>query len=492
MRLKRHGSRTNPGQPGSGNTTFLKYHTQLYSIMVNRTYTFGVRFRKGFKKGMLAKQAGMDRYVYNKLLETFKEEYRRTGRVNATRGRINAWYTDLRNNSGPRWLQQSISGVTRQILYDLGRHYDQYVETERLKAADIKPKAEFGEPHFKKKYGHHISIPLTISHNNTHGSAWFTSERTIKIIKMGELKLSREFPVLNYRYKTAQLFQLPDGRWRITIACEVPDEMPTVTVQTVIGIDRNVGNVATPDCVLIIPEKVARRMNNAEKTASKAQKIASRRQKPDYTNRKPGSKRWAKASKRAAKNKRKTANIRKTISHKISRVISDSTTHTAMENLPIQNIVRSAKGTEEQPGKNVAQKSGLNKAIIQQCWGLLALLLAYKLAGEIIWVTAAYTSQRCNSCGYTHKGNRDGRRFLCKRCGHTSHADCNAGMNIEDMGLEKLGPNAIHGQLKLRESGYADRTQVMGRLDVEGSCVSSLMKRQARTGGRTVVLWYDV
>ncbi len=82
----------------------------------------------------------MDRYVYNKLLETFKEEYRRAGRVNTTQGRMNAWYTDLRNRSGPCWLRQSISGVTRQILYDLGRHYDQYVETERLKAADIKPK----------------------------------------------------------------------------------------------------------------------------------------------------------------------------------------------------------------------------------------------------------------------------------------------------------------------------------------------------------------
>ena len=54
--------------------------------MVLCTYTFGVIFRKGFKKEMLARQASMDRYVYNKLVETFKEEYRRTGRVNATQG----------------------------------------------------------------------------------------------------------------------------------------------------------------------------------------------------------------------------------------------------------------------------------------------------------------------------------------------------------------------------------------------------------------------
>ncbi len=464
--------------------------------MALRTYTFGVRFRKGFKKEMLAKQAGMDRYVYNKLLETFKEEYHKTGRVNTTRGRINSWYTDLRNHSGPRWLKQSMSQVTRQKLIDLGRHYDQYVETERLKAADIKPKSEFGEPHFKK-YGDHISIPLTITHDGTIGQARFTNTRTIKLAKMGEIKLSREFPVLNYRYKTAQLFQLPDGGWRITISCDVSDEKPTVMEQTIIGIDRNVGNVSTPDCVIMVPEKVACRMNNAEKTASKAQKIASRRQKPNHTNRKPGSRRWAKAAKRVAKNKRKAANIRKTAVHKISRVISNSTTHAAMEKLPIQNMVQSAKGTEEKPGKNVAQKSGLNKAILEQCWGLLAALLAYKLAGEIVWVAAAYTSQRCCSCGYTDKDNRDGRKFLCKKCDYTYHADCNAGSNIEDAGLKKLGPGARHGQLNLRNlPDHTGSTHVKGCLDVEGSCVSSPEKRQAQTGERdvscTVVLWYDV
>ena len=53
--------------------------------MTNRTYTFGVKFRRGFNMGMLAKQSGMDRFVYNRLLETLKDEYHRAGRVNVTR-----------------------------------------------------------------------------------------------------------------------------------------------------------------------------------------------------------------------------------------------------------------------------------------------------------------------------------------------------------------------------------------------------------------------
>ena len=39
--------------------------------------------------------------------------------------------------------------MTRQTLYDLGRHYNQDVETERLTAAGITPNVQWGEPHLK-------------------------------------------------------------------------------------------------------------------------------------------------------------------------------------------------------------------------------------------------------------------------------------------------------------------------------------------------------
>ena len=81
----------------------------------------------------------MDRYVYTKLLGAFQNEYYKTEIVNTTRGRINARYTNLRNEAVPRWLKRYVSGITCQALHDLGRHYSQYVETERTKAAGIKP-----------------------------------------------------------------------------------------------------------------------------------------------------------------------------------------------------------------------------------------------------------------------------------------------------------------------------------------------------------------
>ena len=69
------------------------------------SFKFGIRSRKSFNHEMLVRQAGMDRYVHNRLLKTFRDEYHRTGVVDTSRHRINKWYTELRNETGPKWLE---------------------------------------------------------------------------------------------------------------------------------------------------------------------------------------------------------------------------------------------------------------------------------------------------------------------------------------------------------------------------------------------------
>lgn len=107
-----------------------------------------------------------------------------------------------------------------------------------------------------------------------------------------------------------------------------------------------------------------------------------------------------------------------------------------VEALTITNMVKSARGTLKAPGKNVAQKSGLNRSITQEAWGRTVTLPAYKTArfgGTLHKVPAPGTSQRCSACGITTPGDRESQAvFVCKNpdCGWSGNADHNAARNV--------------------------------------------------------------
>ena len=114
-----------------------------------------------------------------------------------------------------------------------------------------------------------------------------------------------------------------------------------------------------------------------------------------------------------------------------------------LEDLKIANMSRSAKGTVENPGNNVQQKSGLNRAILDQGWGEFIRQLEYKLAwngGQIIQVHPKNTSRKCPECGYISAENRKTQAtFCCQNCNYTANADFVGSLNIRDAGLALLG-----------------------------------------------------
>ena len=97
-------------------------------------------------------------------------------------------------------------------------------------------------------------------------------------------------------------------------------------------------------------------------------------------------------------------------------------------------MTASAKGTVENPGTNVKQKTGLNRSILDQGWGEFRRQLDYKSAwvgGVLVTVNPAYTSQRCPRCGLIDTLNRKTRsEFRCISCGHSDNADVSAAQNI--------------------------------------------------------------
>jgi len=138
----------------------------------------------------------------------------------------------------------------------------------------------------------------------------------------------------------------------------------------------------------------------------------------------------------------KIANIRHDRLHKLTTTLSQNHAMIVLENLQIKNMTKSSKGTIDQPGKQVKQKAGLNRAILEQGWGKFKTFLEYKqqwAGGQVIYVNPAYTSQTCPECHYRSKVNRLTQSdFHCVNCDYENNADVVGAINIERAGHARL------------------------------------------------------
>ncbi|MDG4865607.1 transposase [Streptomyces sp. T-3] len=156
-------------------------------------------------------------------------------------------------------------------------------------------------------------------------------------------------------------------------------------------------------------------------------------------------------SKRGSANRRKTiaamnqimgrvADRRRDFCAQVANVVTAKNALVALEGLKTRTMSASASGTIAEPGVNVAQKRGLNRAILDKGWHRLeaALTSAARYTGtRLVKVNPAYTSQRCSACGLVTEGNRESQAiFRCKAasCGHAENADINAAKNIRHAG----------------------------------------------------------
>jgi transposase len=122
---------------------------------------------------------------------------------------------------------------------------------------------------------------------------------------------------------------------------------------------------------------------------------------------------------------------RKDWAEKVSTDIARRFDVIRVEDLKIGNMTRSAKGTRENPGRNVRAKARLNRGILGSRWGLLVRRLQDKAPGRVEKIRPALTSQRCSACGQVDRDSRESQAvFRCTACGFAGHADVNAAINI--------------------------------------------------------------
>ena len=210
------------------------------------------------------------------------------------------------------------------------------------------------------------------------------------------------------------------GRWHVAFAA-IPEPVPAPGTGEVVGIDRGVAVSAALSTgkMLHVPGLTARertRLRRLERKLARAKRGSGRRKQV----------RRAMARLRARETDR-----RKDWAEKASTDIARRFDVIRVEDLKIQHMTRSAKGSRENPGRNVRAKAGLNRGILRSGWGLLVRRLQDKAPGRVEKIKPAFTSQRCSACGHVDADSRESQaRFVCTACGYACHADVNAARNI--------------------------------------------------------------
>jgi transposase len=210
------------------------------------------------------------------------------------------------------------------------------------------------------------------------------------------------------------------GRWHIAFAA-IPDPVPGPGNGEVVGIDRGVAVSAALSTgeLLHVPGLTVRerkRLRRLERKLARARRGSERRKGVRLA---------------IARLKARETDRRKDWAEKASTDIARRFDTIRVEDLLIKNMTRSAKGSAGNPGRNVRQKSGLNREILRSGWGLLVRRLEEKAASRVEKITPAFTSQRCSACGHVDAKSRESQaRFVCTACGFACNADVNAARNI--------------------------------------------------------------
>jgi len=254
------------------------------------------------------------------------------------------------------------------------------------------------------------------------------AQTKVKVPGVGSVRLRRGRPVPGFG--RAMLVHSPRG-WYALFECERAAS-PLPATGKVVGVDVGIAAFYATSDGHIEPNLRLGRERAAQ--VARLQRIIAKRLRGGA-----GRRRAVQACARAQDRLRWA---RRDWHHKQARKLVACYDAIAFEKLRIRSMTRSAKGSLQAPGKNVRQKSGLNRAILDAGWSQFANMVVDKAAEagrQIVFVNAKYTSQTCSKCGCVDAANRCTQAdFVCLSCGYALHADVNAAANI--LKRAKLSP----------------------------------------------------
>ena len=374
--------------------------------------------------------------LYNAALEEWKGAYKQAG-VSRTYYDQTKEFTLIRQDDPDMWGALSLH-IGRGVLRRLDRARQAFFR--RVKTGDVP-----GYPRFKSgRHWNTIELSdVSAAMVKEAGCHYLVRVKGLPVIR---LKHNRDLPdakclkglsitrrgrrlFVNLTYEMAGVdtpaAALDAAKTPATSLGSAPRSTESTGLNATVGIDLGV----TDRVVLSTGESIPRR-TKATVRIERAQQRLSRCRK--------GSGRWRERRAILANILHRERIANRNECHRITTDLVRRFRTIATEDLPIANMMRSAKGTIENPGRNVRQKAGLNRSIAEQTWGVILNQLRYKAewAGKsFVKVEASYTSQTCSECGAVDRDYRRGKVYSCGSCGNTMDADVNAAVNIMNRGM---------------------------------------------------------
>ena len=241
----------------------------------------------------------------------------------------------------------------------------------------------------------------------------------VRVPKLGWVRFRWSRPVPD-GVKSFRVNRDRAGRWHVAFAA-IPASVAGPGRGEVVGVDRGVAVSAARSRgeLLSVPSLRANeteRLRRLQRRLARAQRGSNRRKRVKAT---------------IGRLTARQSDRRRDWVEKVSTDLARRFDLIRVEDLKIRNMVRSARGTLAEPGRNVRAKAGLNRSIHAAGWGDLVKRLEDKAAGRVERIDPAFTSQTCNACGHRAADNRESQAvFRCRARGHTDHADVNAAKNI--------------------------------------------------------------
>ncbi|MGO3176236.1 RNA-guided endonuclease InsQ/TnpB family protein [Psychrobacter sp.] len=402
-------------------------------MKINKAYKFRLE-PNAEQEVILNNLVGSARFVWNQVLAVSFEMFAKNEFINAT-NLVNK-IMDIKANPEFAFLKTSSNAVSlQQKIRDLASAWSRFFDPKvhaRHKENKKKPKKP---KFFKLADGTEIQrrplMPQWKRKSDQNDSMRLVQFDKYCRVEGTRVKLPNGVGFVKFRKSQDIIGTIKNvtiskksGRWYVSFGTEREVEKPIHPSKTAIGLDMGISKLLTTSNGEYIKPKNSFKANQMK--LAKLQRQLNRKVL--------FSQNWKKQNRKIQKLHHHIANIRHDYLHKITTSISKSHAMIACEDLKVANMSKSASGSMENKGRHVKAKSGLNKSILDQGWGMMVDMLEYKQqwrGGLLIKVNPRYTSQTCFECKHVAKENRRTQaKFECVECGYIANADVNAARNI--------------------------------------------------------------